>query len=98
MYFKTTRAGAHVYLQTAESYRVAGKVRQRILTTLGRLDVLQANGQLERLLRSGLRYCETIRVIDAHAAGVTEPVGLYSIGPDLVFGCQRRGSGRNPWA
>jgi hypothetical protein len=86
MYFKTTRAGAHTYLQIAESYRVAGKVRQRILTTLGRLDVLQASGQLERLLRSGLRYCETIRVIDAHAAGETEPVRVYSIGPNLVFG------------
>jgi hypothetical protein len=86
MYFKTTRAGAHTYLQIAESYRVAGKVRQRILTTLGRLDVLQASGQLERLLRSGLRYCETIRVLDAHAAGQTEPVAIYSIGPDLVFG------------
>lgn len=86
MYFKTTRTGRYTYLQIAESYRDGGKVRQRILSTLGRLDILQQSGQLERLLRSGLRYCETIRVIDAHAAGKTEPVSIRSIGPNLVFG------------
>lgn len=85
MYFKTTRTGRYSYLQIAESYREGGKVRQRILTTLGRLDVLQASGQMDRLIRSGLRYCETIRVLDAHEAGKTEPVSIRSIGPDLVF-------------
>lgn len=44
------------------------------IATLGRLDVLQASGQLDRLMRSGLRYCEQIRIIDAHAAGETKPV------------------------
>src|SRR5690606_29412419 len=56
------------------------------LATLGRLDLLEASGQLERLLRSGLKHCESIRVLEAHAAGETEPVAIRSIGPDLVFG------------
>lgn len=73
-------------MQIVRSQRAGHRVQQQVLTTLGRLDVLQASGQLERLLRSGLRYCETIRVIDAHAAGETEPVRVYSIGPDLLFG------------
>ena len=37
-------------------------------------------------MRGGLRYCEKIKVMDAHAAGQTEPVFITKIGPDLVFG------------
>jgi hypothetical protein len=86
MFFRVKPARQYRYLQIARSVRVNGKVRQEIIATLGRLDVLQASGQLERLLRSGLRYCETIRVIDAHAAGETKPVAIRKIGPELVFG------------
>ena len=86
MYFKSTRAGAHAYLQIAESYREGCKVRQRVLVTLGRLDVLRESGQLERLLASGARHSERLAVIDAHDAGQTEAVAVRSIGPDLVFG------------
>jgi len=86
MYFRVKRTGSYAYVQIVRSQRVAGRVQQQVLTTLGRLDVLQASGQLDRLLRSGLRYCASIRVWDAHAAGATEPVAIRSIGPDLVFG------------
>ena len=61
-------------------------MRQQIIATLGRLDVLQESGQLDRLLRSGLRYCRQVKVLDAHAAGETEPVSIIKIGPELVFG------------
>ena len=60
-------------------------MRQEIIATLGRLD-LQESGQLDRLLRSGLRYCRQVKVLDAHAAGETEPVSIMKIGPELVFG------------
>jgi hypothetical protein len=86
MFFRVKPARQYRYLQIARSVRINGKVRQEIIATLGRLDVLQASGQLERLLRSGLRYCEQIRVIDAHLAGQTKPVAIRKIGPDLVFG------------
>jgi len=36
-------------------------------------------------MRSGLRFCEKLAVIDAHAAGQTEPVQVQRVGPDLVF-------------
>jgi len=61
-------------------------VRQEIIATLGRLDVLEQSGQLDSLLRSGLRFCKKIKVLDAHAAGETGPVSIRKIGPDLVFG------------
>ena len=86
MYFRIKRTGSYAYLQIVESFRDTGQVHQRVLSTVGRLDVLQASGQLEALLRSGLRFCQKLTVIDAHAAGQTEPVAVARVGPDLVFG------------
>jgi hypothetical protein len=86
MYFRVKRTGTYAYLQIVESFRENRQVRQRVLGTIGRLDVLQATGQLETLLRSGLRFCERLAVIDAHAAGQTEAVAVHRVGPDLVFG------------
>jgi transposase len=86
MYFRVKRTGGYAYLQIVESFRQKRQVHQRVLTTVGRLDVLQASGQLENLMRSGLRFCEKLAVIDAHAAGQTQPVQVQSVGPDLVFG------------
>lgn len=85
MFFRVTRAGPYQYLQIARSHRDGKTVRQQTLLSLGRLDVLQASGQLDSLLRSGLRLCERLTVIDAHASGQTEPVAIRRIGPDLVF-------------
>jgi transposase len=86
MYFRVKRTGSYPYLQIVESFRDSGQVRQRVLSTVGRLDALQATGQLEALMRSGLRFCDKLAVIDAHAAGQTEPVQVQRVGPDLVFG------------
>jgi hypothetical protein len=86
MYFRVKRTGTYAYLQIVESFREQGQVHQRVLSTVGRLDVLQSTGQLEALMRSGLRFCEKVAVIDAHAAGQTEPVQVQRVGPDLVFG------------
>lgn len=86
MFFRIKSTGSYQYLQIAQSYRSEGKVRQRILSTLGRLDVLKESGQLDSLLRSGLRLTDTLAVLDAQAAGTAQPVEILRIGPDLVFG------------
>jgi hypothetical protein len=86
MFFRVTRAGRYQYVQIAHSYRDGATVKQQTLLSLGRLDALQASGQLDALLRSGLRLSEQLVVLDAHAAGQTDAVGLMQIGPDLVFG------------
>jgi len=85
MYFRVKRTGTYAYLQIVESFRQNSQVHQRVLSTVGRLDVLQATGQLDALMRSGLRFCEKLAFIDAHAAGQTEPVQVQRVGPDLVF-------------
>jgi transposase len=86
MFFRSKPVGSYRYLQIVHSVREGKKVRQQVIATLGRLDLLEANGQLERLMRSGLRHCESFAVLDAHAAGEIEPVAIRRIGPDLVFG------------
>jgi hypothetical protein len=85
MFFRVTRAGRYQYVQVARSYRDGGTTKQKTLLSLGRLDLLQASGQLDGLLRSGLRLSEKLVVLDAHAAGQTDAVKLKKIGPDLVF-------------
>ena len=86
MFFRVKRTGPYAYLQIVESFREQGQVHQRVLSTVGRLDALQSTGQLEALMRSGLRFCEKLAVLDAHAAGQTEPAQVQRVGPDLVFG------------
>ena len=83
MYFRKKTSGGRVYLQIAESRRVGGGVRQRVITTLGRLDALQASGQLERLVRSGARFATRALVVSAAQDDPTAAV--RRIGPALVF-------------
>jgi transposase len=85
MFFRSKPVGSYRYLQIVHSVREGKKVRQQVIATLGRLDLLEASGQLERLMRSGLRHCESFAVLDAHATGEIEPVAIRRIGPDLVF-------------
>jgi hypothetical protein len=85
MFFRVKSAGSYQYVQIVHSVREGEKVRQQVFGTLGRLDQLKASGQLEALIRSGLRHCEKFALIDAHAAGETQAVTVQRIGPDLVF-------------
>src|SRR6266403_5884336 len=86
MFFRDKPAGSYRYLQIVHSVREGKKVRQRVIATLGRMDLLEASGRFGRLMRSGLRHSENLAVIDAHAAGEIQPVAIRRIGPDLVFG------------
>jgi hypothetical protein len=83
MYFRRKISGGRVYLQIAESRRVGGQIHQRVIATLGRLDALQASGQLERLVRSGARFATQAMVLSAAQDDATAAV--RRIGPALVF-------------
>ena len=56
MFIRVKRNGGHAYLQLVDSQRIEGKVRQRVIGTLGRRDVLQASGQLDGLTASLGRF------------------------------------------
>ena len=83
MYFRKKISGGRVYLQIAASQRVGRQVRQRVVATLGRLDALQASGQLERLVRAGARFAARAMVVTAAQDDPTATV--RRIGPALVL-------------
>src|SRR5258707_6439605 len=98
MFFRVKGVGSYQYLQIVHSVRQGEKVRQHVLGTLGRLDELKASGRLEALIRSGLRHCEKLAGIDAHAAGETRSCHGASdrAGPGLWAALERkRHSGSN---
>jgi len=68
-----------------DSVRVDGKVKQRVLLRLGRLDELLANGQLDSLIQSLGRFSEKLAVLGAHARGDSVTARSARIGPALIF-------------
>jgi len=95
MFFRIKQSGPRSYLQIVENYRHEGRPRQRVIATLGRLEELTRNGQLEALLASGARFAEQALVLTAHRHGEVPEVRRWRIGAALIFerlwaetGCQ----------
>lgn len=86
MFVRVKRAGGHEYLQIVESRWEGGRTRQRVVSTLGRLDRLHAKGQVDVLLRSLGRFSETVQIQEAHARGDLQALHTRRIGPGLAFG------------
>lgn len=93
MFFRSKKSGERTYLQIVESYRDAGRVKQRVIVTLGRLDQLQASGQLDSLLQSGARFAENLLVVSAHRDGELSSIRNQRIGAVLIFERLWRDSG-----
>ncbi len=85
MYFRRKQSQGRIYLQIVESQRSGAAVRQRVIATLGRLDELEASGQLDRLLRSGARFVQQAMVLDAARSGDAPVIAVRRIGPALLF-------------
>jgi len=86
MFFRTKKSGNRLYLQVVENRWEDGRSRQRVLATLGRLDQLQQNGQLDALLISGARFSQSLLLLTAQAEGHLPVISTRSLGPGLVFG------------
>jgi len=87
MYFRKKKTGKYEYLQIVEGHRDgSGKVRQKVLLTLGNLRELRHSGKLDSLLESGARFSEKLAMLSAHKAGKSKAVRCSRIGPDAVFG------------
>ena len=85
MYFRRKTSGGRAYLQIVESRREGDQVRQQVIATLGRVDELQASGQLERLLRSGARFAAKAMVLSTGFDDDAAKIAVRRIGPALVF-------------
>ena len=67
MFIRTQTNAKRTYLLLVENQRVDGRIQQRVLARLGRLDELRASGELDRLLASLGRFSEKLAVLGAHA-------------------------------
>jgi hypothetical protein len=95
VFIRQKRAAGHSYLQIVENRWEGGKTRQRVLLTLGRLDRLQASGQLDALIASGARFTQELLVLSEQRRGELAEVSTRRIGGPLIFdrlwretGCQ----------
>lgn len=85
MFFRAKSNGYKKYLVIVENERIGSKVRQRVLCNIGRLDILQENGGLDSLLRSGLKFSEKLNVLDAHSRSELTVSDTRRLGPGLLF-------------
>jgi hypothetical protein len=85
MFLRTQTTGGRTYLLLVESERIDGKIKQRVLHRLGRLDLMQASGQLDALITSLGRFSTKLAVLGAHDRGESVTTRTRSIGPALIF-------------
>ena len=85
MFIRAKKRDNRTYLQIVENKRQGDKVVQYVKATLGRLDLLEESGQLDSLLRSGLRFSKKLLVLDAHHRGTATTTASSKIGPALLF-------------
>ena len=85
MYIRSKTVKGKTYLQLVESQWIDGRSKQIVLKSLGRLDTLRETGQLDRLLRSGIKFSERLAVLDAHEQGKSIKTESRRIGLSLIF-------------
>jgi transposase len=85
VFVRTQTNGSRTYLLIVDNQWVEGKVRQRVLLRLGRLDELLASGRLDSLIQSLGRFSEKLAVLGAHARGDSITTRSARIGPALIF-------------
>ena len=85
MFVRTQTNGSRTYLLIVDNQWVDGKVKQRVVLRLGRLDELLASGRLDSLIQSLGRFSEKLAVLGAHARGDSIATRSARIGPGLIF-------------
>src|SRR5580692_2487329 len=83
LFVRTQTNGSRTYLLIMDNQWVNGKVKQRVLLRLGRLDELLGSGQLDSLIQSLGRFSEKLAVLGAHARGDSITTRSARIGPAL---------------
>ncbi|MBT8372262.1 MAG: IS1634 family transposase [Deltaproteobacteria bacterium] len=83
MFARVKKSGKYQYLQIVENRKEKGKVKQRVISTIGRLDQLQAKGRVETLVRSLSRFSEKTMLILSGKSDVS--ADAVKIGPSIIF-------------
>ena len=85
MFVRTQTNGSRTYLLIVDNLRVDGKVTQRVLLRLGRLDELLASGKLDALIQSLGRFSDKLSILGAHSRGESITTRSTRIGPPRIF-------------
>ncbi len=83
MFVRVKKSGNNQYLQIVENKKVSGKVVQRVISTIGRLDRMQEKGDIETLVRSLSRYSERVLIVLSGKSDIGAET--KKIGPVLIF-------------
>ncbi len=83
MFARVKKSGKYQYLQIVENRKEKGRVKQRVIATVGRMDQLQEKGRVETLIRSLSRFSEKALLILSGKSDVSAQA--LTIGPALVF-------------
>ena len=83
MFARIKKSGKYQYLQIVENRKVKGKVIQRVIATIGRMDQLKEKDRVETLIRSLSRFSEKVLLILSGKSDVR--AASKKIGPSLVF-------------
>lgn len=83
MFARIKKSGRHQYLQIVENSKIGGKVVQRVISTIGRMDRLKEKGQIETLVRSLSRFSENVLLVLSGKSEVNAET--KKIGPSLIF-------------
>ena len=84
MFARVKKSGKYQYLQIVENRKIKGKVKQRVISTIGRMDQLQAKGRVETLIKSLSRFSERTMLILSGQSDVSAEA--LKIGPSMIFG------------
>jgi transposase len=85
MFARVKKTGPYEYLQIVENRREGKKTIQRIVATLGRVDQMQAKGEVESLIRSLSRFSEKITLILSTRGNADVRATSKKIGPTIIF-------------
>jgi len=83
MFSRIKKSGRFEYLQIVANRREGSKTHQRVIATLGRIDQLQAKGDIESLIRSLARFSEQVLLVLSARGQVN--ASAKKIGPALIF-------------
>jgi transposase len=85
MFARVKKSGLYEYLQIVQNRREGTKTIQRVVATIGRMDQIQAKGEIENLVRSLSRFSEKVLLILSGKSDVRAEA--KKIGPALI--CER---------
>ena len=83
MFARIKKSGKYQYLQIVENRKEKGKVKQRVIATIGRMDQLHPKGRVETLIRSLSRFSEKTLLILSGNSDVS--ADAVKIGPSIIF-------------